>query len=432
VAAGAVGAVLALAGQIGASLLLFSGSGVLRAASALLALTLAALAAGVWSVKPGSAGAVAPPSGRWWLAAALAMAVAGAFASWWLHALAAREQALPHALAVIALLGVPAYALGVLMATLQARARAEAGTSVALPALAGAALASAAGAALVPRVGGVLLLFDSALFLGLVGATESRAGAGPVPERESQEEGSREMDDKVYVITGVGKPGQVGYALARAFLAAGGRVVLTNIHGSVLELASSLAAELHAEERVAAATADLTRGYEASRVIELARDRFGRVDGVINVAGGLSVIKPASETSDEEWRREMERNAQTAFMVSREALPALRRTRGAIVNFAAPAGFRGAARLAAYSAAKAAVIALTRAMAVEEAPNGVRVNAIAPGLVDTAQNRSSMANKPDAKWVSRDQIVQVVQFLLSDAASGITGETIRVLGDGIE
>lgn len=430
-AAGAVGAVLALVAEIGASLLLFAGSGMLRAAGALLALTLAALAAGVWSIKPADPVGSAPRSGRWWLASALALAAAGAFASWWLHGLAARQRALPHAVAVLALLGVPAYALGALLATLQARGRAEGGGSVALPALAGAALASAAGAALVPRVGGVLLLFDSALLLGLVGATETRAGAGPVVGHES-EKGNGEMEDRVFLITGVGKPGQLGYALARALLATGGRVVMTNIHGSVLDLASSLAAELHAEDRVAAATADLTRGYEAARMIELARERFGQLDGVVNVAGGLSVIKPVSETSDEEWRREMERNAQTAFMVSREALPALRKTRGTIVNFAAPAGFHGAGHLAAYSAAKAAVIALTRAMAVEEAPNGVRINAIAPGLVDTAQNRSSMAGNPDAKWVTRDQIVQVVQFLLSDAASGITGETIHVLGDGIQ
>ena len=117
--------------------------------------------------------------------------------------------------------------------------------------------------------------------------------------------------------------------------------------------------------------------------------------------------------------------------MTRAALPLLRASRGAIINFAAPAGLRAQARLGAYSAAKAAVVALTRALALEEKDAGVRANALAPGMIDTEQNRAAVADPHSVKWVSRDQIADVVLFLASDAASGITGETIHVLGEGI-
>jgi NAD(P)-dependent dehydrogenase (short-subunit alcohol dehydrogenase family) len=152
---------------------------------------------------------------------------------------------------------------------------------------------------------------------------------------------------------------------------------------------------------------------------------------LVNVAGGLSVIKTLADTETEAWRRELQRNAETALVVTRAALPMLREARGAVINFASPAGLRAQPQLGAYSAAKAAVIALTRVLAIEEKDHGVRANAVAPGMIDTEQNRKSVADPGSVKWVSREQIADVVLFLASDASSGITGETIHVLGEGI-
>ena len=135
------------------------------------------------------------------------------------------------------------------------------------------------------------------------------------------------------------------------------------------------------------------------------------------------------DTTPEEWQREIERNAGTALRLSRAALPLLRESRGSIVNFAAPAATRAVARLAAYSAAKAAVVALTRALAIEEKSNGVRVNAIAPGLMDTDQNRREMGE--DVTYVGRDDVASVALFLAGPASRGITGETVQVLGETI-
>ena len=233
------------------------------------------------------------------------------------------------------------------------------------------------------------------------------------------------MPDRVAIVTGVGARGQVGFAVALALLRAGARVLVSG-HGAGVE---ALAEELRAEGGdVAAARADLTTAEGAESVVATARSRFGRLDLLVNVAGGLTVIKPLAETTDDEWTRELDRNARTCFLMCRAALPLLRESRGAIVNFASPAGERAVATLGAYSAGKAAVIALTRALALEEASRGVRVNAIAPGMIDTEQNRASAGDPAQVKWVSREQIADAVLFLAGPAAGGITGETLHVLG----
>ncbi len=233
------------------------------------------------------------------------------------------------------------------------------------------------------------------------------------------------MRDRVAVVTGVGARGQVGFAVAQALLRAGAQVLVSG-HGDRVE---ALADELRADgAMVAAARADLTTAAGAESVIAAARERFHRLDLLVNVAGGLTVIKPLAGTSEEEWTRELDRNARTCFLMCRAALPLLRASHGAIVNFASPAGERAVATLGAYSAAKAAVIALTRALALEEAEHGVRVNAIAPGMIDTEQNRASVPDPTKVKWVSRGQIADAVLFLAGPAAAGITGETLHVLG----
>jgi 3-oxoacyl-[acyl-carrier protein] reductase len=146
-------------------------------------------------------------------------------------------------------------------------------------------------------------------------------------------------------------------------------------------------------------------------------------------------MKPVSETEPAEWRREMDANAGTTYAVTRAALPLLRESGGVVVNFASPAGERAMAGLGAYSAAKAGVIALTRALALEEGPRGVRVNAVSPGIVDTARNREwagdpdgDPGQDPERPVVRREQVVDAVLFLASSAASGVNGEVLRVLG----
>jgi NAD(P)-dependent dehydrogenase (short-subunit alcohol dehydrogenase family) len=229
------------------------------------------------------------------------------------------------------------------------------------------------------------------------------------------------------IVSGVSDRGQVGFAVAERFLREGARVIITARRESVVTLAQ----ELSGLGDVTPVIADLSRDDDVGRLVATARERFGRLDALVNVAGGLSVMKPLSETAVEEWEGEMRRNAETVLRLTNAALPLLRESGGAVVNFASPAGIRAVKTLGAYSAAKAAVVAMTRALALEERTHDVRINAIAPGMVDTRQNRESADDPESARFVTREEIAEVVLFLASDASSGISGETIHVMGEGL-
>jgi NAD(P)-dependent dehydrogenase (short-subunit alcohol dehydrogenase family) len=256
-----------------------------------------------------------------------------------------------------------------------------------------------------------------------VAASALLPGRGPTP----QESRAMLLEGKSVLVTGAGNPGQVGFAIAERCIRAGARVLITARSAEV----AGVAARLGPVAIVTGVAADLSVPADLERLAAAARERFGGLDALINVAGGLTLIKPLAETSTAEWRSEIERNADTVHAMSRALLPLLREKGGAIVNFASPAGLRAAKNLGAYSAAKAAVIAHTRALALEEKGNGVRVNAIAPGTIDTARNRASVEDPEHPRWVTREEIADVAVFLASDASAGISGETIHVMGDGL-
>lgn len=151
------------------------------------------------------------------------------------------------------------------------------------------------------------------------------------------------------------------------------------------------------------------------------------LNGLVNVAGGF-VWETVSEGGWASWERMYRINVQTAFEVTRLALPALRAARGAIVNVSAAATARAGAGMGAYTAAKSAVSRLTEALAAEELANGVRVNAVMPSVIDTPANRRDMPDADPRRWVSPSEIAEVVAFLLSPAASGVTGALVPVAG----
>lgn len=152
------------------------------------------------------------------------------------------------------------------------------------------------------------------------------------------------------------------------------------------------------------------------------------LNGLVNVAGGF-VWETVSEGGWASWERMYRINVQTAFEATRLALPALRASRGAaIVNVSAAATARAGAGMGAYTAAKSAVSRLTEALAAEELANGVRVNAVMPSVIDTPANRRDMPDADPRRWVTPNEIAEVVAFLLSPAASGVTGALVPVVG----
>ena len=233
----------------------------------------------------------------------------------------------------------------------------------------------------------------------------------------------RTFDGKVVLVTGVARVGQIGHAVALAFGRAGAKLVLCD--RNAVE-AAARAREFAAEGIDARPTAgDLTEPDIARLAVETAIRHFGRLDVVVNVAGGLTTFGPIAGTSVADFDREVAINLKTAFLVSQAAVPALAETRGVIVNFASVAFFRPQDQMAVYAAAKAGVAAFTQSLALELRDRGVRVNAVAPGMVRTGDNVSSVSGAK-VRWVEMRQITDGVLFLASDAADAITGHVLPI------
>jgi NAD(P)-dependent dehydrogenase (short-subunit alcohol dehydrogenase family) len=420
IAALMVGVTLGATATGGIALLLYTGQGFLRAAGLLVSSTIMAVAAGLWAgaPEPEDAGAVST-RGRW-LAQLVALVAGGMFSALWSARSPLQELAWGGALAVLLVLALPAYAAGALLAGLHARDRPRLAGAVAAAATAGGAFGVLlAATVLIQSLEPYGIYYGGTALLAVVALFDRRGRSLPLVT------GDIDMTDRVVIVTGAAVRGQLGFTIARTFLDEGARVVIS----ARSQVPDDVVSELAMHGDVLAVPADLTNDVDVARLITTVQERFGRIDALINVAGGLSVIASVEHTTPEEWLREIERNSGTALRLSRAALPMLRENRGAIVNFAAPAGERAPARLAAYSAAKAAVIALTRSLAIEEKANGVRVNAIAPGTMDTGQNREHAGD--DAIYVSRDDVAAVTLFLAGSGARGITGEIVHVLGETI-
>lgn len=171
---------------------------------------------------------------------------------------------------------------------------------------------------------------------------------------------------------------------------------------------------------------DLTDPDAAVAAIKAARDAVGRIDALFNIAGGFSWIKVA-DSSLHLWEQMFAINAKTAVNTSKAALPYLLETNGAIVNVGANGALRAGAGFGPYAASKQAVHKLTEALA-EELKGKVRVNAVLPSVLDTAQNRKDMPNADVGAWVQPEALARVMLFLASEAANEVTGALIPVTG----
>jgi NAD(P)-dependent dehydrogenase (short-subunit alcohol dehydrogenase family) len=191
------------------------------------------------------------------------------------------------------------------------------------------------------------------------------------------------------------------------------------------------AAELKADgANVIPVVASLTDEADVKRLVGETVSGLGRIDIVVNLAGGLTVYKPSADVTLDEWTREVNNNVLSAFLVTREAFPHLAAAGGgSVINFARAGSAQ--ANMLPYNVAKAGVVALTRTFALEGKDAQIRVNAVAPGLVDTASNVSMMKPKDTSKWAKRDEIADVVMFLASPASVGVTGQVIDVTGWGL-
>lgn len=219
---------------------------------------------------------------------------------------------------------------------------------------------------------------------------------------------------KVVLVTGVGRAGQIGHAVALAFGRAGARIVACDLNAvGVAQLVREFAAQ-GVDARPCAG--DLTQPDVAALAVEIALKHFGRLDVVVNVAGGLTTYGPISDTTVEALDREIAINLKTTVLVSQATIEALARTQGCIINFSSIAYFNPQSPMAVYSAAKAAVAGFTRSLALELQDRHVRVNAIAPAMVRTVDNVATVGNG-NVPYVEMQEITDGVMSLASDVTT---------------
>jgi NAD(P)-dependent dehydrogenase (short-subunit alcohol dehydrogenase family) len=235
-----------------------------------------------------------------------------------------------------------------------------------------------------------------------------------------------EFRDKVVLVTGVGRAGQIGNAVALAFGHAGAKIVACDLNAvGVAQRVKEFAAQ-GVDARPCAG--DLTQPDIAALAVEIALKNFGRLDVVVNVAGGLTTYGPIGDLTVQAIDREVSINLKTAVLVSQAAIEALSQSRGCIVNFSSIAYFHPQAPMAIYSAAKAAVAGFTQSLALELRDRSIRVNAVAPAMVRTMDNVAAVGEGA-AQYVELDEITEGVMTLAS-SSSTTTGQILPIAPPG--
>lgn len=230
-----------------------------------------------------------------------------------------------------------------------------------------------------------------------------------------------QFSGKTVLVTGAA--GNLGRAVVAAFAEGGASLVLVDRSREILEKAFG------AGSRSLLAPIDLLEQSEVNEAVKNALDHFGRIDVLVNLAGGFRMGPPVHETSDVDWNFMLELNAGTVLRTARAVVPAmLAQGGGKIVNVGAYAALKGAAAMGAYIASKSAVIRLTESLSNELRDKGINVNCVLPTIIDTPENRTSMPKADPGRWVAPGDLASVIRFLASDEARAVHGAAVPVTG----
>lgn len=241
----------------------------------------------------------------------------------------------------------------------------------------------------------------------------------------------------VAVVTGAG--GGIGKSIAIAFAAEGAHVVVADIDSAAGEQTTKEIQEKNGQ--AISLHADVSDPDSVEKLTKSALSRFGRIHILVNNAA-IQVSKTVTDTTVEEWNRQMAVNVGGVFLCSRSFLPHLRLTRGVIINLSSVNAFFVEPACAGYCATKAAIIGLTKAMAIDHGREGVRVHAICPGYIDAGLAESYFQSQPDPARARADsgklhalgrigrpdEVARLAVFLASEESSFMTGSPIIVDG----
>ncbi|GAA2398092.1 SDR family NAD(P)-dependent oxidoreductase [Nonomuraea africana] len=249
------------------------------------------------------------------------------------------------------------------------------------------------------------------------------------------------LEGKIAIVTG-GASG-IGRATALTFAREGARVVVADIDGPGAEATVEQIAAVAGDKAAVAVRADVSDSDDCRRIVQTALDTFGGLHVLFNNAGIIRRTT-ALDLDVEEWDRVMAVNVRSVFLMCKHAIPAMTEG-GSIVNTGSGWGLKGGGNAISYCASKAAVVNMTRALAIDHARAGIRVNSVNPGDTDTPMLReearqlgedwaafqTDAADRPMGRSGTPDEIAQAVLFLASDAASYITGSALVVDGGGL-
>jgi len=229
------------------------------------------------------------------------------------------------------------------------------------------------------------------------------------------------LESRITLITGA--KGGLGTFVTGAFLAAGAKVI---------GVSRSIQSSDFAHPNFTAMPTELSHAEAARRLAEDVVTRFGRIDSLVHVMGGFAGGKSVADTDDAMFEKMLDVNYRAGFLIARAVLPQMRRQgSGRILAVASRQGVEPAAMVGAYSASKAALIALVRCIALENKDRRISANTVLPATMDTPANRASDPKADTSQWVQPSQVAALLVHLASDAGAQITGAAIPIYGEQV-
>lgn len=234
-----------------------------------------------------------------------------------------------------------------------------------------------------------------------------------------------DFTNQVVMVTGA--TGNLGSSVARSFMSNGANLAL--IDRGADRLQQTFSDLVDSKDHYLGNCADLTNPEDVNDVVQQTTDYFGRIHVLVHTVGGYRAGEPLHETSIDTWNFMIDLNARSTFIICHAVIPhMLSRGMGKIVTIGARPGLKGSANASAYGAAKSAMIRLTESMAEEYKAQGINVNCVIPGTIDTNQNREAMPQADYSRWVTPESLSNVILFLTSEAARDVHGAVIPVYG----